>query len=209
MKPLLYIAGGLGVLYLLDPGLFSGLFGTTAVAASGTPGNGTSTSPQGNTNTSVDGSTDSTTGGASSAQVPTPNGGMVAIPTTLSGLQAYVHNWAAIDGNFSVSNGQLLGSSVYHWSYYVNMGAPTTANMNLQAAFPGANLNSPMSESVFWAGMGPYLSASYGLSGMGGLGMLAHFVNPYLQGPRSNSQVFGAGLAPRGIETNIITKWGN
>lgn len=153
----------------------NGYIGTTAVAT------GTSSTPQGNDN--------STSGSTVSSQ----------LGTTWTQVQAM----AATDPNFAVTNGVLYGSP-YHWIATVSAVIPSVQNVPLAQVFPGTDLTQPMDANTFWNSVKPYLSQTFGLSGMG---MIAHHVNPYTQGPRTSPHtMFGAGLAPIGIETYIFRK---
>jgi hypothetical protein len=215
MKDIGWLLLGGGVLYVMYE---MGFFGTATAAPATTTT--TSTSPQANQSTSVTSpSTTATTNNNSTpspALVPAPGGtGTVASPTTLAGLQAYVHAWALTDPNFvMMASGQYAGQLMadpYKWNFYVNYGAPqTTGNPINTTMFAGTNaatsLSSAVTESQFWAAVGPTLS-SYGLSGLGGLGLIANRVNPYLQGPRvGRSQIYGSNLAPTGPETMIVVR---
>jgi hypothetical protein len=87
--------------------------------------------------------------------------------------------------------------SVSQWNVYYKIvrgiDGPTPTDL-----FPGnPNANTQLfSLNEYWGAMTG--------NGFSGLGLIAHYVNPYTQGPRAASQVpFGAGLAPTGMETYI------
>lgn len=186
MKTLGYLLLGGGALYFLYE---SGMLGSvpTAVAS------GTSTSPQANTSTSV------STGATTAATVSGPS---------LVAVQGYLQSNAAMDGNFvKMASGQFAGQymgSVDHWNFYLAKVVPSTSGVNTNQLFTGSNidLSQPISFSQYWGIIGPYLTHQYGMSG---LGLIAHNVNPYKQGPRPYqvNQIFGANLAPTGMETYI------
>jgi hypothetical protein len=169
------LAGGVG-LYLLDKlGYLGQISGTPAVA--------TSTSPQANDNSSS---------------------GTGATSGSLSTLMNQVNGAATLDTNFARDANGLPYGTPYHWAFYLTFFNPSITSVPLGQLFPGIDLNQPMSQANFWAGVSGYLGKTYGLSG---LGMIAHHVNPYTQGPRhAPNQKFGAGLAPIGVETYIYQK---
>lgn len=135
--------------------------------------------------------------------------------STLASLKAYVHAAALTDSNFvTMASGQYAGQLMgtpYHWNYYVNLGEPSTVGNPLTTSmFAGTNaatgLSNSITEDQFWAGIGPSL-ASYGLSGLRGLGLIANNVNPYLQGPRvARNQAYGANIYLNGIEKYMIQR---
>lgn len=86
---------------------------------------------------------------------------------------------------------QYYSASQYNFYYNIVRGIPGPE-------LPQFPVNELISVSDWWGG----LTAS----GLSGLGMIAHHVNPYLQGPRANTAMFGAGLAPNGMETYIIRR---
>lgn len=190
MKNIGWLLLGGGVLYWLYE---SGVLGATTT----TPAVSTSTTPQANDGTA--------TGTTSKAAVVTlvqgPNGPVPA-PTTLADIYTQILNWATPDPGFTVlSDGMLAGSS-YQWATLLNLVFPKAAPVDLGVMLNGADPSAQIRLDAWWLWAKAYLQSKYGLSG---LGMIAHHVNPYLQGPRPFGvhQVFGANLAPNGMETYV------
>lgn len=93
---------------------------------------------------------------------------------------------------------QNYGAWVYNFYYKMLRGidAPDPYTM-----FPNRpNLaNETMPINDWWAAMTG--------NGFSGMGMIAHHVNPYVQGPRFDPRkMFGAGLNPTGIEQMMVYK---
>ena len=159
MKPLVWILGIGGVLYLLDTmGYFGTATATTTTAAVGQPvstGGTTTTTPQ--------------------AANP------VATPT----LAALVHLMQQNNQDPTAKD-----YSQYVYQTYYNLLAPGSHSF-----IDAGTGNATTSITNWW-------SVVIG-SGIAGLGMIAHHVNPYLLGPRTNPLSRFGNLAPTGIETYI------
>ena len=118
------------------------------------------------------------------ATYTTPQGGQAPTPTTLAGLWTAIQAWAAADSSFTSSGGVISGLPD-HWNFYVSYiwpSAPTGYTgawpPDVGTVFPGVDVNTPMTASQFWAGMGAYLQTG-GLSGLRGLAGLGALRNTF------------------------------
>jgi hypothetical protein len=126
------------------------------------------------------------TDGTSSS--PQANNPQQAVQNTTLGL---LHNAVVADGRDPQAY-----MSVSEWNVYYKLarGVNGPAPQDLFPDNPNADTQK-FSIGEYWNAMTH--------TGFSGLGIIAHFVNPYLSGPRAANVAFGANLMPTGPETMI------
>ena len=114
-------------------------------------------------------------------------------PTATAGTTT-LEAMAALMLKDGISTTSLQSVNVWNFYYKLARGVVGPAAEDL---FPhNANASTEkFTMGEWWAGMTA--------KGFSGLGLIAHYVNPYLNGPRTTQHAFGVGLAPTGMETYI------
>jgi hypothetical protein len=136
--------------------------------------------------------TSSTPGASTSQTTGTTTSGSLNTPSSSAVYEALTN----LLGQNQITTSTLQSPSQWNYYYAIVAGTPGPDPSTL---FPGVGDNGKFTFAQYWAAMN-----AQGISGLRGLGLIAHHVNPYTLGPRAVQKVsFGAGLAPTGPETMI------